>query len=105
MGEPRFNTNLWTDFELGGWKAKGWIENAGPSGVFIRTSTIPDRGDKVWLSFEGPSGEKVEASGVVWWTTLDPGASCSTRQGFGVRLVASSQDYRRLLKKLSRQHA
>ena len=54
------------------------------------------------ISFEGPRGEVVEASGIVWWTTLDAQARVRARSGFGVRLVASSGDYRRLLKQLAR---
>ena len=46
--------------------------------------------------------ERVEASGVVWWTTLDAQARGQSRQGFGVRLVASSGDYRKLLRRLAR---
>jgi hypothetical protein len=102
MNQPRYDTSIRTRFELGSLAGEGNIENAGPGGLFIRTATIPDRGEKVWLSFEGPNGEVVEASGVVWWTTLDMRARAQARQGFGVRLVASSGDYRKLLKRLAR---
>ena len=102
MNEPRYDTNIWARFELGSWTGEGKIENASPGGIFIRTATIPDRGEKVWVSFEGPSGEVVEASGIVWWTTLDAQARARNRSGFGVRLVASSGDYRKLLKRLAR---
>ena len=102
MRQPRYDTSIETRFELGSLAGEGNIENAGPGGVFIRSATIPERGEKVWISFEGPHGEVVEASGVVWWTTLDPTAGVQQRQGFGVRLVASSGDYRKLLKRLSR---
>jgi hypothetical protein len=103
MREPRYGTNLETRFELGSFAGEGRIENASTGGVFIRTHTIPDRGEKVWISFEGPEGEVVEASGVVWWTTLDGHMHASQQPGFGVRLVASSGDYRRLLKRLAKR--
>ena len=102
MNQPRYDTNIQTRFELGSLAGEGNIENASSGGVFVRTATIPERGEKVQLSFEGPHGEVVEASGVVWWTTLDARARVQPRQGFGVRLVASSGDYRKLLKRLAR---
>ena len=102
MNQPRYDTSIETRFELGSLAGEGSVENASPGGVFVRTATIPERGEKVRLSFEGPNGEVVEASGVVWWTTLDAQARMQPRQGFGVRLVASSGDYRKLLKRLAR---
>ncbi len=102
MNQPRYDTSIQTRFELGSLAGEGNIENASSGGVFVRTATIPERGEKVSISFEGPNGEVVEASGVVWWTTLDAQARAQPRQGFGVRLVASSGDYRKLLKRLSR---
>ena len=107
MSEPRFETSIATDFELGSMKAAGRVENASSGGLFIRTATIPRPGEKLWLSFEGPGGEVVEAIGTVYWTTLDRGrptpGPCGA-QGFGVRLVASSGDYRRLITRLSRAY-
>jgi hypothetical protein len=103
MREPRLRTDITTTFELGGWRADGRIENAASGGVFVQTSTIPEKGEKVWLRFEGSPGEPVEATGVVWWTTLDPGLPAAGRQGFGVRLVTSSDSYRKLLARLARE--
>jgi len=108
MADPRFDTNLWTHFEYDAADdapavGEGSIENASSGGVFIRSGTIPDRGERVWISFDGPRGERVAASGVVWWTTGDGDATAQARVGFGVRLVASSGDYRRLLRRLSRE--
>jgi hypothetical protein len=102
MSEPRYDTHISARFAMGSLTGEGSIENAGPGGVFIRSRTIPDRGEKVWISFQGPSGELVEASGIVWWTSLDAQARALDLSGFGVRLVASSGDYRRLLKRLAR---
>lgn len=105
MAEPRFDTDVPARFQVTADKVEGRIENASLGGVFIETSSIPDRGDKLWLSFEGPDGEVVEAIGIVWWTTLESDTDRTTRQGFGVRLVASSGDYRRFMKKLARRAA
>jgi hypothetical protein len=91
---------LGTGFDGGGRRPHGRIENAGAGGVFVRTRAIPDRGDKVWLHFEGPSGELIEALGIVWWTTHDQTRASSVPHGFGVRLLASNGAYRRLLSTL-----
>ncbi len=97
MQETRYPTQIWASFELGAWKGEGTIENVAPGGLFVGTPTIPDRGEKVWLCFETPGGESVEASGVVWWTTLDRGLRRDRRRsGFGVRLVGASRAYRKL---------
>ena len=101
MNDPRFDTAIWTQFEVAGARADGRIENAGPGGVFIQSPEIPERGEKVWLDFEGPGGERIEALGIVWWTTVDCWRACGTREGFGVRLVASNVAYRRLLAQLA----
>lgn len=97
MNETRFDTRIWARFDVGGHSADGRIENAGAGGVFVQTSDIPDRGDKVWIHFEGPSGERIEALGIVWWTTLDHSRPGRARHGFGVRLLASNGAYRKLL--------
>ncbi len=103
MAEPRFDTRIDASFQIDEKKVEGRIENASLGGVFIETPAIPERGEKLWLSFEGPDGEVVEAIGIVWWTTLEGDMSRVGRQGFGVRLVASSGDYRRFLTNLSRR--
>ncbi len=102
MSEPRFDTFIWTQFELGASTAQGSIQNVGPGGLFVRSSTIGRTGDEIRLSFEGPDGETVEAIGVVWWTQRDLGGRGPGRHGFGVRLLASSGTYRKLLKSLAR---
>jgi hypothetical protein len=103
MAEPRFDTDIAASFQVDEEKVAGRIENASLGGVFVETPVIPERGEKLWLSFEGPGGEVVEAIGIVWWTTHEGDSARSSRQGFGVRLVASSGDYRRFLANLSRR--
>ena len=101
MSEPRFDTFIWTQFELGASAGQGSIQNVGPGGLFVRSSTIGRAGDEIRLSFEGPGGETVEAIGVVWWTRRDLGGRGPGQHGFGVRLRASSGTYRKLLKNLA----
>jgi hypothetical protein len=102
VSEPRFDTFIWTQFELGAATGQGSIQNIGPGGLFIRSSTTGRTGDEIRLSFEGPDGETVEAIGVIWWTRRDLGGRGPGEHGFGVRLVASSGAYRSLLRSLER---
>ena len=102
VSEPRFDTFIWTQFELAGSTGQGSIQNVGPGGLFVRSSTIGRAGDDIRLSFEGPDGETVEAIGVVWWIRRDLGGRGPGEHGFGVRLVASSGAYRKLLRSLAK---
>jgi Tfp pilus assembly protein PilZ len=101
MSEPRFETSTSALFELGSWRGEGRIENAGLGGLFVGAATIPKVGEKVWLSFDDPEGDRVEATGVVWWTTLD--SRVANRKGFGVRLVGTGEAYDRYLREVSRR--
>jgi hypothetical protein len=100
--DPRFDTRIDTRFEHGCLKGRGCIENLGPGGVFVRTRTIPERGERLWIHFQGPCGEAITAMGIVWWTTLDGGPSPSMPNGFGMRLLASNGHYRRFVSGLAR---
>ncbi len=116
VSEPRFDTFIWTQFEVAASTGQGSIQNVGPGGLFVRSSTIGRAGDDIRLSFEGPDGETVEAIGVVWWIRRDPveaigvvwwirrdlGGRGPGEHGFGVRLVASSGAYRKLLRSLAK---
>jgi hypothetical protein len=88
---------------VGAWKASGEIRNLGAGGLFLGAATIPARGEKVWLDFRAPDGERVQAVGLVWWTTLDAADARrrSASPGFGVRLVHASQAYHRFLHRLA----
>jgi hypothetical protein len=101
MPEPRFNTYIWTDIALEDEAGEGSIQNVGPGGLFVRSSTIGEMGDEVRLSFEGPDGDEVEVVGIIWWTKRDLGGRGPGLHGFGVRLMASSGNYRSLLEILS----
>ena len=101
MSNTRFSTRIATRFELGCLKGKGCIENVGSGGLFVRTRTVPERGERLWLHFEGPSGEAISAMGIVWWTTLDGGPTPRMPNGFGVRLLASNGHFRRFVSRLA----
>lgn len=103
MRGTRFAAKIPATFEVGAWKASGEIRNLGAGGLFLGAATIPERGEKVWLDFRAPGGERVEAVGLVWWTTLDVshGRRRGESPGFGVRIVHASRAYHRFLHDLS----
>jgi hypothetical protein len=101
MPEPRLDTYIWANIAFKSATGEGSIQNVGPGGLFVRSSTIGNTGDEVRLSFEGPHGEVVEVVGVILWTKRNLGGRGPGLHGFGVRLVASSGNYRSLLKHLS----
>ncbi len=101
MPEPRFNTFIWTDIAFEYATGEGSVQNVGPGGVFVRSTTIGQIGDEVRLSFEGPDGAVVEVLGVVWWTKHNLGGRGPGLHGFGVRLMASSGNFRSMLQYLS----
>jgi len=100
MSEPRFDTYIWTNIAFKDETGEGSIQNVGPGGLFVRSSTIGVTGDEVQLSFEGRDGEMVEVFGVIWWTKHNLGGRGPGLHGFGVRLTASSGNYRALLRYL-----
>jgi hypothetical protein len=101
MPEPRLDTYIWTDIEFDSESGEGSIQNVGPGGLFVRSSTIGKTGDEVRLSFEAPDGGVVQVIGVIWWTKHNLEGRGPGLHGFGVRLMASSGNYRSLLKKLA----
>ena len=100
MPEPRFDTYIWSNIAIGNETGEGSVQNVGPGGLFVRSSTIGRTGDDVQLSFEGQGGEMVEVSGVILWTKHNLGGRGPGLHGFGVRLTASSGNYRSLLQSL-----
>ena len=105
MADDRIQTALQTRFEAGPVKARGKIENVGPGGLFVGTPSIPETGDKVELRFEDRGGQRVEVTGVVWWTTDCQEVPGGQPSGFGVRLVNAGEAYRELLRRLRRARA
>jgi hypothetical protein len=101
MPEPRLDTYIWADIAFKNETGEGSIQNVGPGGLFVRSSTIGKTGDEVRLSFEGLDGEMVEVVGVIWWTKHNLEGRGPGLHGFGVRLMASSGNYRSLLRTLS----
>ena len=102
MADERIQTSLQARFAAGPVRAGGEIGNVGRGGLFVGTPSLPERGDKVELCFVEPGGERVEVSGVVWWTTDCQQVPSGQPPGFGVRLVNAGDAYRELLRRLRR---
>ena len=100
MRSARIRTCIDTDFEVGGRRAQGKIKNMSESGLFIGTTSMPEEGENIDLSFKERGGSEIKLSGLVWWTTNDVAASERRIPGFGLRLLEEIDDLRVLLAKL-----
>ena len=98
--QDRIEVSLPTHFATIRTSDSGEIRNLSPGGLFIATPAIPEVGERIEVHFTAPSGEPVEACGVVWWTTKDRQFYGDATRGFGVRLVDDGQSYRGLLEHL-----
>jgi Tfp pilus assembly protein PilZ len=101
MAERRIRTAIQTEFVAGALRGKGKIKNVGENGLFVGTSSIPDEGESVRLRFTMPGGEKLEVSGLVWWTTGSQAQLAPARSpGFGLRLLEENPDYQAAVQRL-----
>jgi hypothetical protein len=100
MQNPRIRTCIETDFEAGGRWAQGTIRNMSETGLFVGTTSMPEAGDNIDLSFKERGGDEIKLSGLVWWTTNDLAESQHRAPGFGLRLLEEIDDLDGLLAKL-----
>jgi Tfp pilus assembly protein PilZ len=91
MEGKRFRTAIHTEFEAGALRARGSIKNVGPGGLFVGTSSLPEQGEAVRLTFAAPGGAHIALSGLVWWTTAEGGRHAAP--GFGLRLLDENEAY------------
>jgi hypothetical protein len=99
MTEPRTRTLIPTEFRAPGLSGKGNVRNVSDGGLFVGTSAIPDEGECVELKINAPGEPLIEVTGLVWWTTSQLEVP-NARSGFGLRLLAQSEPYLRLLESL-----
>ena len=100
MQQRRTPTCIDTEFAIRGNRAEGKIQNVSEGGLFVGTAAIPEQGENIDLSFRARDGEIVNLSGLVWWTTNDHQTLEHGRSGFGLRLLADSDEVLRLLERL-----
>lgn len=80
-------------FETASVRSGGHIKNLSKQGVFVRSNVLPMPGDRVSLVIERRDGSKVEAAGVVRWTTAQLGDPEIAQPGFGVELSAANREF------------
>ena len=100
MSGSRIKASISAEFSSGDLNGSGEIRNLGADGLFVLTSSIPDQGEPVRLEFSTPGGDKVEVSGLVWWTTEDGKSRENQPPGFGLRILAGNGAYQDLIDKL-----
>jgi len=100
MTIARIRTCIETEFEAGGRRARGKIKNMSEGGLFVGTTSVPEEGETVDLSFKERGGNEIKLSGLVWWTTNDGNGNGRRTPGFGLRLLDEIDDVRDLLAKL-----
>ena len=61
--------------------------NAGPRGLFLRTSTPPIPGSHLEIVAHQPDGTRIEMRGIVRWGRLNAFRNTSAASGCGVELI------------------
>ena len=79
-------------FTSGSLHGDGYIKNLSKEGVFVRTDLLPEPGEAVQVLIKSPTGEKVEITGTVRWTTEQfPGRD--PQPGFGMYIEPMTDSY------------
>jgi uncharacterized protein (TIGR02266 family) len=99
MESERIRTCIETEFEVRGQRTQGKIKNMSEGGLFVSTTSVPEEGESVDLTFRAPGGKEVRLSGLVWWTTNGGDGKRHRTPGFGLRFLDESDDVRGLLAK------
>ncbi len=89
----RLTSRIPARFQTLGLNGEGYVKNVCREGVFLRTAPLPDPGSPIHITLELENGRKVEASGVVAWTTDQLGPDHPAAPGFGVRFPSPNDDF------------
>lgn len=100
MKHERHRTSIPAEFAAGAIQATGQIRNLNEGGLFVGTASIPAQGETVQIHFSVPGGERIELSGMVWWTTADATEQRHRHPGFGLRLLEENAAYRSWIESL-----
>ena len=71
----------------------GHVKNLSRDGLFIRTDTLPAKGESVGLIFFLQDGSKLEISGTVRWSTAQLAQAEQATPGFGMRIDERNAEY------------
>ena len=77
-------------FEAGSRVGQGQVSNLAPAGLFVATEDLPEPEERVYVSFTGPSGVRIEVEGTVRWTTAE---RPSEPPGFGMQIDDPPAEY------------
>ncbi len=86
-------TRIRATFVAGHTKGNGHIKNMSPDGLFLRTDTLPVRGDPISVIFNLADGSKVEVTGTVRWSTAQLPRSEQAKAGFGMLIDQQNDLY------------
>ena len=86
-------TRIPATFVAGDTIGNGHIKNLSRDGVFIRTDSLPSKGDLVSVIFFLTDGSKVEVSGTVRWSTAQLPRSREAKGGFGMLIEQLNDPY------------
>jgi len=99
MRQTRIRTAIPVEICAGGKVAEGTVRNASSGGMFVETREIPSQGEPVSLRLSARSGDPIELTGLVWWTT--EGAPFRHKhRGFGLRLLEDDDRYTEMLSRI-----
>ncbi len=87
--------------ETGGTYTQGHIKNLSKTGLFLRSTVLPEPGSIVRIKFEPLEGKKIEVEGRVCWTTAGLPKD-KAKSGFGVLLENPGEDFRAFFAGLAR---
>jgi len=80
-------------FVAGDTCGNGHIKNLSRDGLFIRTETLPTKGDSIEVIFFLQNGNKLEIGGTVRWTTAQLAQAEQATPGFGMHIDEQSNAY------------
>ena len=96
MADIRKRVRIPTQFQAETLTGKGTVGNIGPSGLFVSTRMIPERGESVRVELAPTGRPHFQVTGMVWWTTRDEPLRGDV-SGFGLRLLDDSEELERLV--------
>ena len=70
-------------FEAGLRVGQGQVSNLSAKGLFVATEDLPESDERVYVSFTGPTGARIEVEGIVRWTSAE--RNCEP-PGFGMEM-------------------
>jgi hypothetical protein len=77
-------------FEAGLRVGQGRVSDLAPAGLFVATEDLPEPDERVYVSFAGPTGIRIEVQGTVRWTSAERPVEPA---GFGMQIEDPPPEY------------